>query len=536
MLEHRTGGGLTARRLVRDVGPAVLRVVAEGTRLDDPLDEVTIHAPGAPAQLRPGCLVLGIGVTTEHDLRELIAAMESDGAGVLAVKTPVPRSVGAATSTIIEVNEDASWMHVATTIREQLLDYARARVRPDGGDSELFTMANAIYTALDAPVTIEDRFSALVAWSAGQDRTDTERIETILGRAVHQRTLARQRERGEFELLRASTDPVYLESTGPEQLPRVAIAVRAGAEVLGYIWAVVTEPLDEARTARLREFASIVALRLAGQRAETSYARHQRGELAASVLGGAADPVEASRLQLGSGPICVLAAAPRLPRIAGPDVAGDAATATELRRFADTLEYFLTAVHPRSASVTGTGAVYALVAWPPRHSSALEATADLASDFLARTPLIGDFVVAVGGPADSPGHIGGVRAQVDASLRAQRHPNERGPSVRTVEDTALSVLLLHLADVTGSLGLPDTTGALRRLGEHDGPSEQLTATLAAFLDAAGVTDVASAALHIHANTMRYRLRRIREVSGLDFADADAMLLAHLQLRVRALRA
>jgi len=35
--------------------------------------------------------------------------------------------------------------------------------------------------------------------------------------------------------------------------------------------------------------------------------------------------------------------------------------------------------------------------------------------------------------------------------------------------------------------------------------------------------------------MRYRLRRIREVSGLDFADADAVLLAHLQLRVRELR-
>ncbi|MFI9780380.1 helix-turn-helix domain-containing protein [Streptomyces sp. NPDC051956] len=38
---------------------------------------------------------------------------------------------------------------------------------------------------------------------------------------------------------------------------------------------------------------------------------------------------------------------------------------------------------------------------------------------------------------------------------------------------------------------------------------------------------AAEALHIHPNTMRYRLRRIREVSGLDFANADAMLLAHL---------
>ncbi|WP_432001320.1 helix-turn-helix domain-containing protein [Streptomyces sioyaensis] len=40
---------------------------------------------------------------------------------------------------------------------------------------------------------------------------------------------------------------------------------------------------------------------------------------------------------------------------------------------------------------------------------------------------------------------------------------------------------------------------------------------------------------MHVNTMRYRLRRIREVSGVDFANADAVLLAHLQLRLAAMR-
>lgn len=533
---HPTGQGLTPRQLVRDIGPALLRLVQDGAGADDPLSEVTIHAPGAPTQLGPGCAVLGIGVTTDDELRDLVEAMTGSGAGVLAVKAPVPSWVLDGESlTVVEVNRDASWMHVATTLREQLLDFARARVRSDGANSELFTLANTIYTALGAPVTIEDRFSALVAWSAGQDGTDAERIETILGRAVHQRTLAEQRQRGEFEQLHASGDPVYMEATEPGQLPRVAVAVRAGAEVLGYVWAVVTGPLDEEKTARLREFAPIVALRLAGLRTETSYARQQRGELAAAVLGGSADRVEASRLQLGSGPVCVLAAAPRLPEQADREQATDAVTTAELRRFADTLEYFLAAVHPRSASVAGTGAVYALVAWPPERATALEATANLARDFLTRTPLAGDYVVAVGGPAGSLGHLGGVRAQVDASLRALRHPAVHGPAVRTVADTALSVLLLHLADVTDSLGLPEITGALERLHRHDGPAGPLTTTLAAHLDAAGATDVAAAALHIHANTMRYRLRRIREVSGLDFTDADAMLLAHLQLRVRALR-
>jgi len=518
MRESGARGHLPVRQLVDNIGPALLRLVQEGTGSGGPLTDIAIHAPGAPTQLGPGCVVLGVGVTTEAELRELTAAMRQAGAEVLAVKAPVPPSADDKPA-IIEVNRDASWMHVATTVREQLLEYARTRVRSAGSGAELFALANAVYEAVGAPVTIEDRFSALVAWSEGQDRTDSERIETILGRAVQQRTLAEQRERQEFERLHASTEPVYMEATGADQLARVAIAVRAGSDVLGYIWAAVTGPLDEAATARLREFAPVVALQLVGLRTETSYARRQRGELAAAVLGGAADPVEASRLQLGSGPVCVLAAAPRLAGSMG----SDALDAAGLRRFADTLEYFLAAVHPRSALVAGTGAVYVLVAWPPEHATVLQSAVALARDFLARTPLAGDYVVAV------------VRAQADSALRALRHPAVRGPAVRTVEDMALAVLLLHLADATEALGLPDTCGALHRLRQEEGQDGPLAATLAAYLAAAGATDTAAEALHIHPNTMRYRLRRIREVSGLDFADADAMLLAHLQLRVRELR-
>jgi DNA-binding PucR family transcriptional regulator len=540
-------GHLPVRQLVDNIGPALLRLVQEGTG-GGPLTDIAIHAPGAPTRLGPGCVVLGVGVTTEAELRELTGAMRQAGAEVLALKAPVPPSADGKLA-IIEVNPDASWMHVATTVREQLLEHARTRVRSAGSGAELFALANAVYEAVGAPVTIEDRFSALVAWSEGQDRTDSERIETILGRAVHPRALAEQRERQEFERLHASTEPVYMAATGPDQLARVAIAVRAGSDVLGYIWAAVTGPLDEAATARLREFAPVVALQLVGLRTETSYARRQRGELAAAVLGGAADPVEASRLQLGSGPVCVLAAAPRLAGGTGSGASAgstnsntsvgstgsDALDAAGLRRFADTLEYFLAAVHPRSALVAGTGAVYILAAWPPEHATALESAVSLARDFLARTPLAGDYVVAVGGPAESLGRIAGVRAQADAALRALRHPAVRGPAVRTVEDLALAVLLLHLADATEALGLPDAVGALHRLRREEGTDGPLAATLAAYLAAAGATDTAAEALHIHPNTMRYRLRRIREISGLDFADADAMLLAQLQLRVRELR-
>jgi DNA-binding PucR family transcriptional regulator len=527
--------GLTARQLVRDMGPALLRLVTDGPRADDPLSVVSIHAPAEPGELEPGAVVLGVGVTTDREVLALVAAMTRTGAGVLAVKGPVPDAATECALAVIEVNPKASWMHVAATIREYLLDYARAQIRPDGGTGELFRLANTISAAIGGPVTIEDRSSALLAWSAGQEKADSSRVETILGRAVQHRWLTALKERGAFEQLHASTDPIYLDSIAPGQLPRVAIAVRAGSDILGYIWAAVSEPPGEDRLRELRRFAPVVALHLSTIRAETTHARHERRELAAAVLGGSADRAGVSRLRLGPGPVCVLAAA-RASEDTGHDAGMDATEAAELRRFEDALELYLAAVHPRSVTVAKTGAVYALVGWPAGTAQALDSSCRLARDFLGRSPQARDYVVAVGGPAESVEQVARVRPRVDAALRALRHPACRGPVVRTVDDAMLSVLLLQLVDASDSLALPETTGALHRLEQHDGADGVLTTTLAAYLAAAGVTEVAALALRIHVNTMRYRLRRIREVSGLDFTDADAVLLAQLQLRVNALRA
>lgn len=527
---------LTASQLVTEIGPALLRMVSTGAHADRQLTEVVMHAPGAPAQVRHESIILGIGVQSAAELQEVLRTAAEGGAGVVVVKGPVPHAVELGRMTVIEVNTDASWMHVATTIREQILDYARASIRSDGFNSELFSIANAIYAEFDAPVTIEDRFSALVAWSAGQDRSDAERIDTILGRAVQHETLVEQRLRGEFEQLHAADGPLYMPALIPNHLGRVAIAVRAGTEVLGYIWAAVAHPLTPEQLARFAEFAPSVALRLANLRTETSYARKQRGELTAAVLSGLASPMEASRLHLGAGLMCVFAAAPRLPVDGERTAQNDATLVSDLQRFADTLEYFLTAVHPRSASVVGTGAVYVIVGWAPGTPDALAATAQLARGFLARTPLAKSFAVSVSGPARSLGDIQQLRAQADASLRALRHPANRGPAVRTVDETALAVMLLQVSDALDALGLPAATGALDLLQRHEGAGGLLSSTLAAYLDAAGSVDTAAETLHVHPNTLRYRLRRIRELSGLDLTDADSVLLAHLQLRVGALRA
>ena len=93
-------------------------------------------------------------------------------------------------------------------------------------------------------------------------------------------------------------------------MPRVAVAVRAGDEVLGSIWAAVPEPLSEERTEALRDAAKLVALHLLRVRAGADVQRRLRADLLSSALEGGAGAREAlDRLGLAGQPLMVLGVA-----------------------------------------------------------------------------------------------------------------------------------------------------------------------------------------------------------------------------------
>jgi hypothetical protein len=66
----------------------------------------------------------------------------------------------------------------------------------------------------------------------------------------------------------------------------------------------------------------------------------------------------------------------------------------------------------------------------------------------------------------------------------------------------------------------DAVAELRR-------SPDTAATIAALLAANGNVSAAARALHVHANTVAYRLQRLRDVSGLDARGPGGLLAAHL---------
>jgi DNA-binding PucR family transcriptional regulator len=103
--------------------------------------------------------------------------------------------------------------------------------------------------------------------------------------------------------------------------------------------------------------------------------------------------------------------------------------------------------------------------------------------------------------------------------------------VARLTDVHVEALVLELRDLVAARG-DKPTGAAARLAAYDvAHNTNLLETLRAWLDAFGDVIAASAAMYVHPNTFRYRLRRLAEVGGIDLTDPDARFSAMLQLRV-----
>ncbi len=90
-------------------------------------------------------------------------------------------------------------------------------------------------------------------------------------------------------------------------------------------------------------------------------------------------------------------------------------------------------------------------------------------------------------------------------------------------------LLFALPDAAELRALHDET--LRPLVERDERGELLH-TLEVYLAVNGSATRAAELLHLHRNTLAYRLRRIKEITGADLEDAELRLTFQVALRAR----
>jgi DNA-binding PucR family transcriptional regulator len=109
-----------------------------------------------------------------------------------------------------------------------------------------------------------------------------------------------------------------------------------------------------------------------------------------------------------------------------------------------------------------------------------------------------------------------------------RLPDQR---VLHVKDVRSQIALLEALDAIADVeSLRE--GGVAALRAHDRRrGTDYAGTLRAWLDHHGDVARTAADLAVHANTVRYRLRRAAEVGGFDLEDADVRLVAALALRL-----
>lgn len=504
-----------------------------GVVIYDPLDE-----PALPTR----ALVLGVGVHSSDQIAALIDTIGARGGVGLVVRAPAPvdaavRDAVARTDTVLcALTRGASWNQLAALLRSLLGDgdLQSGEQETIGGvpAGDLFALANAVAALLDAPVTFEDRSSRVLAFSGRQDEADLSRVETILGRQVPDRYTRILEDQGVFRALYGGNQPVFVDArfAGVPQIsvPRVAVAVRAGDDILGSIWVATKAPLSPAREQALIDSAKLVALHMLRLRAGADVERRLRTDLVATVLeagSGAADA--AARLGLAGRPVVVLAMG--MPAGAADGALSLARQEAERQRAADALALHLSAVHSGTAVALLGGMAYGVVPVPPGRGNADERVAAVARDFLQRT---GDRVPGLIGVGRVAADIAGLarsRADAERALRVLRtRPGQQ--HVARAADVHVDCLLLELGDLLGADPPPE--GPITRLLDYDtAHGRVLVPTLRAWLDTFGDVIAAAAAVRVHPNTFRYRLRRISEVSGLDLDDSDARFAAMLQLRL-----
>jgi sugar diacid utilization regulator len=251
--------------------------------------------------------------------------------------------------------------------------------------------------------------------------------------------------------------------------------------------------------------------------------RVRRGELLRALLEATGVP-EATWPRLGFGPgdrVAMVGLAP-----GGSGGGADALLITHVAREVGRVSHVL---RPDAPVTTSAHAVYVLVAGPRAAAAAARLAARLSAD--ASRTLGGRICAAVSSEGSGPRSIPRLRDEVDQILRVSAGRDD-GPEVATLADVQSSVLLAHLGDELERHPELRHPALAELIAQDERNGSSLAASLLAWLEAQQNVQTAADCLHVHPNTLRYRLRRVREIAAIDLDDSDQRLATWLELRLR----
>ncbi len=549
-----------------------------GIRSHGPLPELALLSPGlydptAPLESLPGGILLGIGLSPA-DPRTAAVLEEAAAAGFAAVVIKAGTQEGVdelaamadrAGIALLVVADEVSWRQLDGLLESAVgtLAEANSSLVPLGvGD--LFALANAIAAMVGGATTIENLQEQILAYSTlpGQP-IDEDRRSGILGRQVPYLP----ENAGQYAAVFRSEGAVHVKGVGDAAMDRLAIAVRAGTQPLGSIWVVDADGTFDAEARRaLESAADIAALHMLRARSSYDLARQQRAELLRRLLESDSDSqLVAEQLALGrKGPFAVVAfqteVVPGSEEIALARVLDLVSTQCEAYRqgtqcvmLGTTIYALFTEAGPSALPQIGTLARRLI----ERAAASLRlelrvslGTPVAAVNEISRSKYDADLVLLMladggagagfGGAGSGGAGSGGLGPAGTASAGAGTAGAAPAAAAAgraayaSAEEMRSRLTLLEVAALFRSKPRLMSPAAAAML-EHDArAATDYAKTLRTYLAFSCDSAKTAHALSLHQNTLRYRLRRMEEIFGIDPAQPDDMLVLWLSLAMQEL--
>ena len=500
---------ITLDRLVNVLGSYGVRLRWSSVPRSTELRSVVIHEAAAD---RPvvGDVLLAIGAGS---LTEAVQWAASARAVVVLMRDgeePIKFDGDAEAGAVMVVDETLSWSELAAVVYGLVLE---GRETESGrGPTDLFALADSLADAIGSAVVIHDRLLRVLAYSRLQQHADPARVETILGRQTPEQLRAFFDARGVFAHLAVSDDPLFVAEDAEHGLTgRMVVAVRSGREIMGSVWVACPAPLDGAARTALADGAHTVALHLLRSRASADLERQVESDLVIQLLEGTADAATvASRLGLPHS---------RLRVIALQAFIGGERDAALLLAFERATTGFGWSRPGRSALAGST--VYTLL---PGEQAAT--ARGWVTGLRAALPEGVTVLAGISGAAEVA-DLAAARQEADECLAL----HEVSPRATTpaYDESWDDILLQRLRAASRSGRSPDR-GPVAELRLHDhANATDYVATLRAWLEAQGDPAQAGERLGVHENTVRYRLRKMAEITNLALDDARKRLAMMIQL-------
>ena len=462
-----------------------------------------------------------LGVADSEAQRWLATGPADRAAVAVFAKNPsdamVERAVAAGTA-VVAVEPQARWERLYRLVNHVLEHHGPADPRYDSG-TDLFGLAQSLADRIHGMVSIEDEQSHVLAYSASNDEADELRRLSILGRAGPPEHLKWIGQWGIFTALRASGDVVRVAERPELGLrPRLAVGIhdpardaRRAPAFAGTIWVQQgSRPFADDADEVLRGAAVLAARIMSRLAARPSTHALRAQELLGLTDGGSVD-VDAIARELG------IAADGNAALIGfcNPD---------HHARLADVLALNANAFRADAQIASRGSRVYVLLPHTAKPSS-------LASWIRGTIGALGSELglqlrAVIAAPVTGLAKLPAVRAEVDRVLdSAERHPDSFG-QVTSLAEARSTVLLDEIVTMVAADGrLVDP-----RVRELQARDPALVATLRAYLDSFGDVAAAAQQLHVHPNTVRYRVRGIEKLLATSLANPDVRLLLSLGLR------